>query len=192
MQGKMVHIIIGIVLFGILAVGDWYLVTRGALRDSRPGGEEAPFSFSRTQLLWWTNIILGGLFLSYLRAGILPDLNQTCLVLLGIGLGTAASARIVDSRSDKNPKAKATGGPAVTTFFGGILSDNRGVSIHRFQALVFNVVYGVTFVLAVIHATNGVPHATKVFPTYSEATLGLLLVSSAGYVAVKTTEKPAS
>lgn len=188
MNGNTLHHIIGIALLVLFAVGDWYLIKQPkALRDTSTATNK-PYSFSRVQLWWWTNVVIIGFIMIYLLTGDLPNLNDTCLALMGIGLGTTAAGRIVDGHDTAQDAADRHQNDESKTFFVDILSDKAGVSIHRFQALVFNVIYGVSFVILVIRAAVDGVSPDSYFPTYNAATLGLLLGSASGYLVVKTRE----
>lgn len=187
MNSPSVHYIVGAGLLLLLFLCDWFIYKGGnVLRDASQAAEK-PYSMSRVQLWWWTNIIVAGFILVYLKTGILPDLNDTCLTLLGIGLGTTVAGRIIDGH-DEAQKADRHQNHANQDFFTDILSDEQGVSIHRFQTLIFNVVYGVTFIVLVIETARVGTTPVSYFPSYNTATLGVLLGSSAGYLVAKTRE----
>jgi len=110
-----------------------------------------------------------------IASGQLPILDSSTLILLGIGSVTTAVARLMDISDTQNYNAAiaaATGtnattgttAPVVVTsntavgtpaalskdmpsqgFLLDILSDKTGVSIHRLQAVMFNLVFGVWF-----------------------------------------------
>ena len=128
-----------------------------------------PYSLSRTQLVWWSFIVLSSLVAIVCTTGKLPDLYDSTLILLGIGSLTTVSARLTDISDDNKAAAAnaAAGIPAqpagATTsatpakaaisrnseresFLLDILSDKNGICIHRLQALVFNVVFGLWFI----------------------------------------------
>lgn len=106
-----------------------------------------PYSFTRVQLVWWTFIILAIIISIVIASGQIPTLDNSTLILLGIGSLTTASARIIDI-SDKQNNAGAVLNVNQTSqgFLLDILSDNNGVSIHRLQAFVFNLLFGLWFI----------------------------------------------
>jgi hypothetical protein len=61
-----------------------------------------------------------------------------------------------------------------------ILSDESGLSVHRLQALIFNVIYGVAFITTFLN--------TKVFPEYKEMQFAVLGLSTVGYLGLKALE----
>ena len=67
-------------------------------------------------------------------------------------------------------------------FFVDILSDQNGVNLHRFQAFVFNVLYGLIFVIQFSEGNY------TAFPDFDDTILTLLGISSAGYIGLKTGE----
>jgi hypothetical protein len=68
-------------------------------------------------------------------------------------------------------------------FLKDILSDANGVSFHRFQIAAWTLVLGIVFVLQVFRELS--------MPQFSETLLGLMGLSSATFVAMKTTEPTA-
>jgi hypothetical protein len=167
-----------------------------------------PFSYARLQLLWWTFIILIS-FISILAAtGKIPEFDTSILLLLGIGALTTTSARIVDIADDNKYKealaeseveveaipAKNSKDMKSEGFWLDILSDKTGISIPRFQAVVFNLFFGIWFIwrtLANMKAVGyfsteeAVSHIMPVIPTNNLILLG---ISAGTYVALKSSE----
>ncbi|WP_343675159.1 hypothetical protein [Chitinophaga sp.] len=167
-----------------------------------------PFSYSRLQLLWWTFIILVS-FISILAAtGKMPTFDTSTLFLLGIGAATTASARVVDVADDnkyKEAEIEAAEGkePAPQKnskdmksegFWLDILSDKTGISIPRFQAVVFNLFFGIWFIWRTVinlqQAGYGSPDdmIDKIMPIIPLNNLILLGISAGTYVALKSSE----
>jgi hypothetical protein len=162
------------------------------IKDRSRIGEltQIPFSFARSQLVWWTLIIVGCLAVSY---GINGELNGITdpglLVLLGISTSTVAGGSMIDNRDimktakSGNPDSSSRHQDEISEgFFSDILSDNNGISIHRFQAFLFNLLYGIIFILSFIDSS------CSSFIHFDEFTLGLLGISSAGYITLKAQE----
>src|SRR5271169_1231319 len=87
--------IAAILLVGIVAV----LAARTALlRDadpSLPDFRQRPFSLAKSQLAFWTVVIIGTyLFIFIVNPTVVNVLNSTALELLGIGMGTSALAGV--------------------------------------------------------------------------------------------------
>jgi hypothetical protein len=148
-----------------------------------------PFSLARTQLMWWTLVIGLCVILYCGESGAVPDITGTVLVLLGIGVATTFSARIIDAR--QRDAAVANGNVPLhqdrpsQDFFTDILSDESGLSVPRFQSFVFNGLFGLSFLYTFC--------VTSQFPLYSPEALALIGISSASYVGVKALEnKPAA
>jgi len=143
-----------------------------------------PYSLARTQLMWWTLVIGLCVILFCGESGAVPDISATVLVLLGIGAATTFSARVIDAR--QRDAAVATGNTPLHQdqpsqgFFSDVLSDESGLSVPRFQSMVFNGIYGLSFLYTFC--------TTSQFPEYSPEALALLGISSAGYVGVKALE----
>ena len=62
-----------------------------------------------------------------------------------------------------------------------IVSDSNGISVSRFQALVFNAVFGLMFIAEFLKEGND-------FVKFEAVELGLMGVSSAAYVGLKLNE----
>jgi hypothetical protein len=124
---------------------------------------------------------------SFAISGTLDGLkDSSVLVLLGISVGTTTGGAIIDTsditKELKNQKSIRHQDQESEGFFNDILSDNNGISIHRFQSFVFNLLYGFIFTLSFIH--SGGPS----FFHFDEFALGLLGLSSAGYITLKSQE----
>ena len=166
-----------------------------------------PYSFSRVQLAWWSVIIISAFTTIMLQTGHAPNLHSSTLVLLGISAGTTAVARVIDLADQQNSLVFRHQDMKTSNFFLDLLSDQNGVSIQRFQALIFNAVFGIWFIASVLgnlgdpnycltDFAKGDPylaqcllHSTDfLIPIVSENNLILLGLSSATYAALKITE----
>lgn len=166
-------------LFGI---GGWLLLDRDALRDDSRQ-KDKPFSLARVQLWWWTLIVLGAEFALYGVHGAFWPFNTTCLTLLGISAVTTAAGRVIDDRQEREPGIERVQNTVATEgFWRDILSDEHGLSVHRYQTVMFNIAYGVAFLL------DTFSKGSLTFPTFDPTTLALLGVSSGAYVAMKANE----
>lgn len=138
-----------------------------------------PYSFSRTQTIWWTLIIACSFSAYYGMNGVMLNINSSSLILLGISLGTVTTAKIIDNTDvDKNIRRhqdlKSRG------FFIDILSDENGVSVHRFQALVFNLIFGIIYIVEFIN--------TNTYAEFGKLELTLMGISAAFFVSTKAVE----
>lgn len=163
-----------------------------------------PYSFARAQMVWWTFIVLSVFISIVITSGKMPTLNTSTLVLLGLGALTMGIARLIDISdrqkliADNNVRGKS---PALLSvdqpsqgFMLDILSDNSGVSIHRLQAVMFNLVFGIWFIYKSFLTLKGINTLSlqsvvnSVMPVISDNNLILLSLSAGTYVALKTTE----
>jgi len=159
----------------------------GILRDSSIATPK-PFSFSRVQLAWWTMIIFSSVIsLLFLHKG-LPVIYNSTLYLLGISSGTTTMARLIDTSDHLNKGAlRHQDGSAGVNFFIDILSDENGISIHRLQAVLFNLFFGCWYVYNVLYNIS-LQTIDNVIPDIQPNYLVWFTVSSATYTAVKSSE----
>lgn len=175
-----VFVVIGILLsFKTEILKDKSKIDKSKISDSDLA---KPYSFARTQLMWWTLIIIAlyahGIGLTFNEESLI-ELNDTCLILLGISLGTTVSARIIDN-TDINNNLERHQDKSSKGFLIDILKDENGISIHRFQALAFNIIFGIIFISKFF--------STHVFLDFEQYELGLIGISSAAYVGLKINE----
>jgi hypothetical protein len=165
------------------------------LRDTSTARHK-PYSFARVQLAWWTVIIFSSLIaILTLKAGI-PAFSESILVLLGISSATTAAARIIDVADQKNMDIISIQNGESENFLLDILSDGNGVSMHRFQTVVLNMVFGLWFICAVVdHLSqfmNKLPYYAEninnILPVLDSNNLILLGLSSGTYAALKMAE----
>lgn len=166
-----------------------------------------PYSWSRVQLAWWTVIILSSFTTILLQTGIAPTLHSSTLALLGISVATTAAARVIDLGDQQNAQVFRHQNLTATNFFLDILSDHNGVSIQRFQAVLFNAVFGIWFIATVLGNLSDVNFCLSTFsksdpnlaqcllhpanfymPIVTDNNLILLGLSSATYAALKIAE----
>jgi len=148
--------------------------------------KQRPFSFSRIQLLWWTIIICTCAILIFAQktnTSFANVFNQSSLILLGISLGTTTTARIIDN-SDVNNVSVARHQDNRTSkgFILDILSDANGLSLHRFQTVIFNIIFGAVFLI------NFFDSGMTTLQNFGSMELGLMGISSGGYLALKINE----
>jgi hypothetical protein len=220
----------------LLAIGSLIVIGAAAfvmgrksdmLRDSEPtdfGGAQPapnaqyrrPYSLAQTQMAWWFGIILAA-FLYAVFANpahkVEGILNDTALILMGIGSGTAIGAAVVEQSKGDKPSTlsqfKATVAalkqvPAGTTpppaliaardelakkvasenLIKDLLTDADGVGLHRFQSVVWTFVLGVMFLVMTITSAN------FAFPIFDERLLAVLGISGGVYLGFKIPEKP--
>jgi hypothetical protein len=167
-----------------------------------------PYSFARLQLLWWTFLVFAIFITIIIDTGNIPTFDSSTLMLLGIGSLTTMSARIIDISDNANFTASqnAMAATGVTPpplskdlpsqgFWLDILSDKTGVSIHRFQAFIFNLAFGVWFIYQSVQhlkdyaiKASGITNIDQIIPVITPNNLILLGISAGTYIALKTTE----
>jgi hypothetical protein len=132
------------------------------------------FSLARTQMAWWTAIIVVSYVFEWLALGGVPPLSAQPLILMGIYSVLGVTARGVDL-------SRRTQFPSTTPhFFKDLTSDEGGVAVHRVQMLIFTIVVGLMFLNQVF--------TTCTMPRFDINTLLLLGISGATYIGFKTTE----
>jgi hypothetical protein len=149
-----------------------------------------PHSFSRVQLAWWSVIVLTS-FISILiiSNGTAPTFNPSTLYLLGISSATTIGATLIDISDQTNPNLTGLAqNMKGDNFFLDILSDKNGVDVHRFQTVVFNIVFGAWFIMYVLQHLGGQINPDAVMPVIASNNLILLGVSSGVYTTLKATE----
>lgn len=164
-------------------------VKYGMLRDMSVVGYK-PYSWSRVQLAWWTVIILAAFIAIVFNYNEAPTLSTSTVILLGISAATTAVARTIDVSAQANVAAPAPGSDEGGNLLLDILSDQNSVSIPRFQAVVFNFVFGVWFIVSVLEHLKDYTAAqiNEIMPVIEPTNLVLLGLSSATYAALKITE----
>jgi hypothetical protein len=139
-----------------------------------------PYSLARTQLALWTFVIIS----SYIYIWIVKDnfnsINGTALILLGISAVTALSGTLISNTQVRQDLTHTLQSKSSKGFMLDILSDESGVSIHRFQNLLFNLILGLIFLIRVYENLE--------MPSFSETILTLMGISSGTYAALKATE----
>lgn len=171
----------------LLALGIIVLASRSALLRSGKEGElssggvpldavDRPYSLAKTQLAWWTFIIMGSYLVIYCVTGEMTNISMTTLSLLGISAGTAGLSGLIGAPGDVGKPLP--GGPVVSQgWLTDILSDSNGVSINRLQKVVITLLLGYFFVRTV--------YKTVAMPEWNNNETLLLAISSATYLGLK-------
>jgi len=73
---------------------------------SPPNGKRKPYSLGRLQMAIWFFLVITAFVFLYIVTGSLASLNQTALILIGIGAGTALTAAGIDksNQAERNGK----------------------------------------------------------------------------------------
>lgn len=163
------------------------VILRDAVSGNGKDFSQVPYSFARTQLLWWSVIIISCFCAYYGQNGLIFDLstnNYTYLVLMGISVGTSATAKIIDNTDIAQNVIRHQDINKTQGFLFDILSDDIGVSVHRFQAMVFNLIFGLMFIFHFVQEGK--------FLALGGLELTLMGLSSATYVGLKLNENAAN
>jgi hypothetical protein len=149
----------------------------GIIRDDGLLEHKGSYSLSRSQLSLWTFIIVFSFIYIWIVTGELPPVTGSTLVLLMVSMTTTAGAKMIDSSKDEyhGHNEESHG------FFKDILSDHNGVSIHRFQMVIWTLLLGVFFLRAVLK--------NLAMPQFDENLIILMGVSSGTYLGLKIPEK---
>jgi hypothetical protein len=159
------------------------------LRETKD--DTSPYSFSKFQLWFWMLIITPIIILSTGEGDNKPtlELNQTCLLLLGISGTVVISAGIVSSVKKENQyrqnqeKETTTLLQKITLkvdqgssgFWKDILkNDMEQLSLPRLQQFLFNLVYGVIFTYSFFH--------DKTLPDFDDQAFILMGISGGTYL----------
>lgn len=141
---------------------------------------KVPYSFSRVQLLWWSIIIIWCCCYHFGNSdSSFPPEAYNILIVIGISLGTTTAAKIIDNVEIRN-KQKRHQDEGSQGFFYDILSDENGISVHRFQACAFNLIFGLKFLIGFL--------VKEEILSLGEIELGLMGISSTAYLGLKMNE----
>jgi hypothetical protein len=163
-------------LSGLLAGYIWLAKDTDFIRDKSTAIKK-PYSLSKTQLAFWSFIVIVCVVFIWIKTNILPPLEGSTLILLGISIGTSVGATIIDfgdsgvKRHQDDPSAG---------FLKDILSNKDGISVHRFQMVIWTVVLAMIFVS---HALGA--HELKDFHNNYLALMG---ISNGAYLGLKIPE----
>jgi len=146
------------------------------IRDTSTN-DKKPYSLSRTQLAFWMILIIFSFVFIWALTGSLPTVTGTILTLLGISIATTTGAKIIDFSQagfDRFQNLPSRG------FFLDLLSDEKGVNIHRFQLVVWTILLGFFFVRNVVINLD--------MPQFDDNLLILMGISNGTYVGLKVQE----
>lgn len=177
-----------IVIFGvilILAKKSFLLrdeITDGEVLKSISLEQKLPsYSLARVQVAFWTGIITSSFIYVYIHLEyFVPELNNANLILLGLSAGTIMSARLID---DSQREFKRHQNESSKGFFIDILSDEKGVSVHRLQNVIWTIIVGCIYVRYV--AGYGTLPDDSVI---TDQLLILMGISEFTYIGIKSTE----
>lgn len=144
----------------------------------------APFSLTKVQFGIWTVIISSVYIYLSLTKGDCAEgsINKTALVLMGIFAGTAVASTVIDKTEMGDNRVRHQNMPS-QGFFIDILSDDNGISMHRFQNLAWTIIAVTVYLYKVSGVTTGCQ-----LPELSDTLLALTGISNATYLVMKTKE----
>jgi hypothetical protein len=180
--GTLIFLIIIIILIAIFTEKNYKKGFFSIIKD-KSNSERPTFSLSRTQMAFWTLIVIISFFYVWISKGEMISFSEDVLILLGISATTVAGANFIDKKDERKALQNNTRRHQDTEskgFFSDILSDEASLSIHRFQQVLFNIVIGGFFIYKVC--------VTYIFPEIDSIIMILLGISNATYLTVKSTE----
>ncbi len=208
-----------IVYFIILIAAIYILFKKtNLLRDAFPPNTsddikktiKTPYSLSRSQILFWTVLVLVSYVFIWLATGDVNTITGSTLILLAISSATALSAHVIDSSASTQnaaapaqnaiapsgvpaalpiannpapgtqPNATANIEPSTGKFWKDILGAKSDDSIHRLQIVAWTIVLGIIFISEV--------WAYMEMPQFNAALLTLMGISSGTYIGIKSKE----
>ena len=145
---------------------------------------EYPFSLVKVQFGVWTVIICSSyVYLSLLQGDCTEvTINKTALVLLGIFSGTAVTASLIDKREKQDGTKRYQDRPS-QGFFTDILSDQNGISMHRFQGFAWTLIAITVYLYKLTQVEEGCA-----LPELSDTLLSLTGISNATYLVLRSNE----
>ena len=155
------------------------------LRDVGTSLEAPPYSLARTQMAYWTIIVLIAIVVVWWHTGNLIEINGDVLALLGISAGTTFGAHLIDNDDISNKAIKRHQEDNDSkSFLLNILSDQNGLSVHRLQYLLFSIAIGCYFLYQVFNKFQ--------IPDLDSNLMLLMGISSGTYLAIKKGENKTS
>ncbi|SHN26188.1 hypothetical protein [Mucilaginibacter sp. OK098] len=143
--------------------------------------DQRTFSMSSTMIFYWTVLIFASICYIGIVSGSLPTIESGVLILMGIVVGTTTAGKVIDTTQSIDPTiARSQDMSPTQGFLTDILSDANGISVARFQTLVFNIIYGFAFLSIVITKQS--------LYDFPPQTLTLLGISSGAYALLKIPE----
>lgn len=147
-----------------------------------------PFSLSRTQFALWT-VIICCVYLAFMINGCTSQLtlasSSTTLALLGISAATTGLSGTIDKSQAMNngPLTARHQNTPSQSFLFDLLSDENGISIHRFQNIVWT---GVAIIVYCSKLPAG--YCNCQLPDLDGTLLTLSGISNAAYLGLKINE----
>lgn len=149
---------------------------------------QRPYSYARIQLFWWTMLIFWCICSFYFYTGVLLALTPSVVILLSGGLAVSVFGNVMDNaqrvQNTVPVPVRHQDIRATDNLLADILSDEGGISIHRLQAVLANLIFGMAFISTFMRSLN-VGYPLMDFESWQ---LTLLGASAAGYLGFKANE----
>ena len=144
----------------------------------RPLTGMSPYSLAYTQMAFWFCLVMSSFLIVWLITGDFATITGSVLGLIGISAGTALGATLIDvsKQGATNPPTL----PQSRGFLRDILSDDDGISLHRFQIFVWTIALGVIFCVEVYKNLS--------MPQFDPTLLALMGISAGTYLGFKFPE----
>lgn len=170
--GSIFLILVLLMLFLLLAAKS------DILRDPGPGPATGrkPYSLALVQMATWFFVIITSWLMLYVVKHSFNTLSEPLVLLIGISAGTGIGGVFIKNNRSGSPQPSKG-------FLNDILSDDNGISFHRFQIFAWTVVLVTVFMRQVITYLT--------MPEFDSSLLVLMGISSGTYLGFKATEKPA-
>jgi len=165
-------------LGGMLAIFVWLCRGTSLIRSGSPlvPPAQRPYSLSLFQMAFWFFLVIASYVFLWLINDELDTITESVLALIGIGAATALGATLIDQGKPAPPTTDKSDG-----FLRDVMSDQTGISIHRFQMFAWTLILGVIFIASV--------YKNLEMPEFSATLLGLMGISSGTYLGFKVPEK---
>lgn len=182
---------VALLLASALVLFVWLCHTSEILRNSSPAvpaGQKKPYSLARSQMAFWFFLVISAFLLIWQSTREMTAIPASVLGLIGIAAGTFVGAEAIKTSKDNAaaavaaaPAPPAPAPPAVVPvskhFLVDVLSDDNGISFHRFQMFVWTIILGILFVAGVWHNLD--------MPDFDSTLLGLTGISAGTYLGFK-------
>ncbi len=182
-----------LVLAGFAGRASTHTSMLGILIDSR-----GRFSMNQLQLVTWNILILSSFAAAFFMTIEIPSMDNTLLALLGISVGSGATAGAVKSGKDMAGKNIARVGKSfksasgedmtIERKFSQVFLEEEGdegdkvVSVTKFQNFIFTIVLAILYVVLAVKEGG--------MPTFSDQAIWLIGISHGGYIAGKIPDRP--
>jgi hypothetical protein len=166
-----------VLILSLLALFLVLAVRSDILRNVGPAPESGrrSYSLALVQMAIWFFVIMSSWLLLYVVKHNFNNISETLVLLMGISAGTGIGGVVIETARTK-PALPSQG------LLKDILSDDNGVSFHRFQIFAWTIVLVAVFVRQVT--------TYLIMPEFDSSLLILMGISSGTYLGFKATVKP--